>query len=131
MEVEKVDIKGLIPCYNVYRAHGGSLDALEYDKVAYKAMKHIGYVTLDRAYPYVSEDEDILYCHAELCDQFAAINALQSRVNAAKDITSESIGPHSVHYAGAADALQQAQNALYTICSHYLRPYTYRRVPIV
>lgn len=129
--MEKVDIKGLIPCYNVYKAHGGSLDALEYEKVAYKALKHIGFVTLDRAYAHIQDDEDILYCHAELCDQFASIAALQARVNAAQDITSETIGPHSVHYYSAADALQTAQNALYPICSRYLRPYMFRGVACV
>ena len=127
----KIKVKDIIPCYNVYKDHGGSLDALDYEKVAYKAMKYIGFVTLDRAYEHINDDEDILYCHAELCDQYAAIASLQARVNAAKDITSESVGPHSVHYYSAAESLQKAQDALYPICSRYLRQYMYRGVPYV
>lgn len=129
--MEKIDVKALVPCYNTYKEHGGSLDALEYDRVSYKAMKYIGYVTLNRAYAHITDDDDILYCHAELCNQYSAIDALQARINAAEDVTSETVGPHTVHYATASNALQTAQEALYNICKRYLLPYMYRGVRCV
>lgn len=130
-DINEIKIEDIIPCYNIYKDHGGSLDAQEYGKVSYKAMHYIGYVTLKRAFPFVNEDENILYCHAELCDQFATINALTARINAAKEITSETVGPHTVRYASAADSLQSAKDALYPIVWRYLAKYMYRGIPIV
>ena len=129
--MEKIDIKGLVPCYNVYRQHGGSLDAQDYDRVSYKTMKYIGYITLDRAYKYINEDDDILWCHAALCDQYVAIDNLRERVNAAKDITSETVGPHSVHYYSAVEALERAKIDVYNIAKLWLSRYMYRGVPYV
>ena len=129
--MEKIDIKTIIPCYNIYKEHGGSLDAQEYDRVAYKAMHYIGYVTLNRAYPHVGEDDNIYWCHAELCDQFYAINTMQMQINTAKDITQEVVGTHSVHYATTAENLQAARDALYPIVKRWLVPYMYRGIPVV
>ena len=129
--MEKIDLKGYIPCYNVYKGHGGSLDALGYDKVSYKAMQYIAGVTLGRALQHIDEDENIIWCHAQLCDQYAAIDALMARVNAASDITSETVGPHSVHYASAGDALEQSKLDIYDIARMWLRPYMFRGVALV
>lgn len=129
--MEKIDVKALVPCYNIYKSHGGSLDAMDYDRVSYKVMKYIGFITLDRAYAHIHDDDDILWCHAQLCDQYAAIDALRSRVNAAADITSETVGPHTVHYSSASDALEQATVDVYNIAKTWLRKYMYRGVAVV
>lgn len=118
--------------YNYYKHSylGDQIKAEGFGQLAKRSSEYIDYVTMGRAQLHAEENKIRDACCA-LAEQFHIIDLAAKAAADGGVVESETVGPHSVHYASPSDAAKVAQKELYQVAQRYLWPYMYRGVAYV
>ena len=121
------------PSYEQYRLHGGTVDMPRYLFLARRAWQYMKYITRGQATTQeaLENDKDIINCFVELVSVYDRIDQIDSKAANGEDVTSETVGSYSVHYADSNTKRAEYKAEINEVCRRWLFAYLYRGVSYV